>query len=600
MSYKQPISREDVLTEDTWRLEDLFETNEEVTKALNASHVHVQQFSTYQGQLTQCPHTLYDALVAMDDFFEQVEKIYVYTHMRLHQDGNNSFYQDLASKADHLLTTASTALSFIQPELSALSLETFDAFVKEVPELELYRRQINELLRQKEHILDASTEELLSQFSDLGKAPRNIYAMFSNADMKFPSIKDAEGAMVQLTHGNFITFLQSTDRRVREDAFTHVYSCYSNFKNTLATTYSANVKQAQLFAKVRKFDSALHQALNANNIPIAVYDNLIATVHDNLPLLHEYFHIRKNTLGVDELHMYDLYLPLVDHLDKKITFDEACDIVLEALKPLGEDYIAILKEAFTNRWIDKYENKGKRSGAYSWGCHAAPHPYVLMNYMDNLNNLFTLAHEMGHAVHSYLSHRTQPYAYGSYCIFVAEVASTVNEALLMQHLLKTTSDQAYRKYLINYFMEQFKSTVYRQTMFAEFEKLAFAQQAQEGSLTTDFICSTYYELVKKYHGPHVVADEAIAMEWSRIPHLYNTPFYVYQYATGFSAAMALSDRILKEGDVAVKAYKTFLSAGSSKDPIDLLKDAGVDMSTKEPIQAGLNLFKELIAQFKSL
>ena len=369
---------------------------------------------------------------------------------------------------------------------------------------------------------------------------------------------------------------------------------------TLATIYAANVKQAHLFAKIRNFDSTRQQSLDANNIPLAVYDNLVDTVNHNLPLMHKYLDVRKETLGVDSLHMYDLYVPLVKDFDKQISFDEACEIVLKAVEPLGEDYVAIIREAFNNRWIDKYENAGKRTGAYSWGCHDIPHPYVLMNYMDNLNNLFTLAHEMGHAVHSYLSHSTQPYPYASYCIFVAEVASTVNEALLMQYLLKTTTEPLYRKYLVNYFMEQFRSTVFRQTMFAEFEKTIFDKVQEGTSLTTDVICTLYYDLVKKYHGDNVVADEAIAIEWARVPHFYNTPFYVYQYATGFSAAIALSNRILNQEPGAVEAYKNFLSSGSSKDPIDLLKDAGVDMSTSKPIEDALLVFKDLIEEFKSL
>lgn len=600
MSYKQPINRQDVLAENTWRLEDLFETDDVVASSTTSCYTALQDFRQYEGKLTTSSNVLYEALSTMDAFCSRMEKIYVYSHMRLHQDSGNGFYQDLASKADKLLADTSTAISFVNPELSSLTLEQFEAFVKETPELKVYTRQMQELLRQKEHILDASTEELLSKFSELGNAPKNIYAMFNNADMKFPVIKNEEGEDVQITHGNFINFLQSSDRGVRRNAFESVYSCYHNFKNTLATTYSSNVKQATLFAKVRKFDSARAASLSVNNIPLSVYDNLIETVNDNLSILHDYFALRKEVLGLDDLHIYDLYLPMVKELDKKITFDEACDIVLKSVAPLGEEYVAILKKAFDSRWIDKYENAGKRSGAYSWGCHDAPHPYVLMNYMDNLDNLFTLAHEMGHALHSYFSHRTQPYAYGGYCIFVAEVASTVNESLLMQYLLKTTEDKTYRKYLINHFMDQFKSTVYRQTMFAELEKTAFELQETNGSLTTDVICSNYYELVKKYHGPHVVVDEALAMEWSRIPHIFNTPFYVYQYATGFSAAMALSNRILTEGKEAVADYLNFLSSGSSKDPIDLLKDAGVDMSTKEPIVAALGIFKNLIEEFKTL
>lgn len=600
MSHHSLLKRQDVATEDTWRLEDLFENDSMLKEVITKAYDALNTFSRFKGKLTENGSVLFEALQELDAFSEEIEKVYVYTHMRLHQDGSNSFYQGLASQSEKLLIDMSSRTAFVDPELSTLTMEQFDGFTKDKPELTLYKRFINELLRQKEHILDASTESLLAQFAEVGNAPKNIYAMFHDADITFPSITDSEGNPLQLTHGNFIKCLENNDRRVRKEAFDAFYSSYIAFKNTTSTIYASNVKQASLFASVRHFPSALAKALDANNIPTAVYDNLIATVGENVSLMHDYLEVRREQLGVDELHMYDLYVPLVKDFDKRITFDEACAIVLEAMAPLGEDYVAILKEAFDNRWIDKYENQGKRSGAYSWGCHGAAHPYVLMNYMDNLNNLFTLAHEMGHAVHSYLSHGTQPYVYGSYCIFVAEVASTVNEALLMQHLLKTTTDPLYRKYLINYFMEQFRQTVYRQTMFAEFEKSIFDKAQQGESLTTDLLCDTYYNLVKKYHGDHMVVDKTIAVEWSRIPHFFNTPFYVYQYATGFSAAIALSTRILEEGETAVSAYKNFLSGGSSKDPIDLLKGAGVDMSTKQPIEDALEVFKGLITEFKTL
>ncbi|MGL5675081.1 MAG: oligoendopeptidase F [Cellulosilyticaceae bacterium] len=592
--------RSDVQSENTWRLEDMFAADTEVTSSIAASYKALEDFSKYQGKLTSDGATLYEALQVSDAFAMVIEKIYLYTHMRLHQDGGNSFYQGFASQSEKLLIDAGARTAFVNPELSELSPERFEAFVTQVPELSVYRRQFEELQRQKAHILDPSTESLLAKFQEVGNAPKNIYAMFHDADITFPTITDSNGNPLTLTHGNFITCLESEDRRVRQEAFEAFYSVYLSFKNTLSSILGANVAQSNLFAKVRNFPSTLEKSLDKNNIPTAVYTNLIETIIDNVNLMHDYLAVRKDQLGVDTLHMYDLAVPLVKDFNKHITFDEACDIILKALAPMGEDYIAILKEAFNNRWIDKYENQGKRSGAYSWGCHGLAHPYVLMNYMNNLDNLFTLAHEMGHAVHSYLSHGTQPYAYGSYCIFVAEVASTVNEALLMQYLLKTTTDPLYRKYLINHFMEQFRTTVYRQTMFAEFEKIIFDKASAGESLTTDVICDTYYSLVKKYHGDDMVVDEAIAIEWSRIPHFYNTPFYVYQYATGFSAAIALSTGILEKGEEAVTKYKSFLSGGSSKDPIDLLKDAGVDMSTKAPIEEALHVFKKLIEEFKTL
>lgn len=593
------MKRNEVALEDTWRLEDLFETDELVKAGIKETKELLSDFKVYEGRLTSSAQVLYEALQKSDEISKRVEKIYVYSHMRLHQDGSNSFYQDLATQSEKLMVDFQTALSFVSPELSTLTTEDLAQLIAAYEPLQLYKRNLEEILRQKEHILDAKMEDVLSQFREIANAPSNLYAMFNNADMRFPIIEDSQGKPIQITHGNFIDLLEGHDRRVREDAFKGVYSTYAQFKNTLGTNFAANVTQYSLFSKFRNFKSPLHAALDANNIPVEVYTNLIQTINEHMNLMHRYMGLRKEILQIDELHMYDLFVPLVNDFSKAITYDEACAIILEALKPLGEDYTALVKEAFENRWVDKYENAGKRSGAYSWGCFDAPHPYVLMNYTNNVNNLFTLAHEIGHAMHSYLSSHTQPYPYADYCIFVAEVASTVNEALLMQYLLKTTTDEAFRKYLINYFMEQFRTTIYRQTMFAEFEKSAYDMHNQGMTLTSQTLSDTYYELVKKYHGEHVYVDSDIAMEWARIPHFY-TPFYVYQYATGYSAAIALSEGILKEGKPAVKRYKAFLSSGSSKDPIDLLKDAGVDMSTPAPIESALKVFENLIEQMRQL
>lgn len=593
------IKRNEVALEDTWCLEDLFETDELVKTGIKETKELLSHFKVYEGRLTSSAQVLYEALQKSDEISKRVEKIYVYSHMRLHQDGSNSFYQDLATQSEKLMVDFQTALSFVSPELSTLTPEDLVQLITTYEPLQLYQRNLEEILRQKEHILDAKMEDVLSQFREIANTPSNLYAMFNNADMRFPIIKDSQGKPIQITHGNFIDLLEGHDRRVREDAFKGVYSTYAQFKNTLGTNFAANVTQYSLFSKFRNFKSPLHAALDANNIPVEVYTNLIQTINEHMNLMHRYMGLRKAILQVDELHMYDLFVPLVNDFSKAITYDEACAIILEALKPLGEDYTSLVKEAFENRWVDKYENTGKRSGAYSWGCFDAPHPYVLMNYTNNVNNLFTLAHEIGHAMHSYLSSHTQPYPYADYCIFVAEVASTVNEALLMQYLLKTTTDEVFRQYLINYFMEQFRTTIYRQTMFAEFEKLAYDMHNQGITLTTQTLSDTYYELVKKYHGEHVYVDSDIAMEWARIPHFY-TPFYVYQYATGYSAAIALSEGILNEGESAVKRYKAFLSSGSSKDPIDLLKDAGVDMSTPAPIESALKVFENLIEQMCQL
>ena len=590
------ITRDQVKPEDKWCLEDLYATDELFKESFLKMENTLPSFEIYEHQLTKDSHTLLAFLKAQDVFWEEVNKLYVYAHMRLHEDGGRSLYQDLSQKTEALAIKASSALAFVSPELSSLSHEKLVSFYESTPELKHYERYLDEILRQKAHILDAKTEALLAKVGDIASTAQNTFAMLNNVDIKFPTVPNDKGEDVRLTHATYIPLMESSNRQVREAAFNALYTTYSSYKNTLASLFSGNVKQFGLFSHARHFESPLHMALSENNIPTEVYHNLIQTVNEHLKPLHDYMALRKETLGLDELHMYDLFVPMVKDFKKEITFDEAKDIVLKALAPLGEDYLCVVQSAFENGWIDKYENEGKRSGAYSWGTYGAPHPYILLNHTSNINSVFTLAHEMGHAMHTYYSHKHQPHVYGDYCIFVAEVASTVNEALLMQYLLKETFDPAYRRYLQNYFMDQFKSTLYRQTMFAEFEEAMHTAYQNGETLTEEYLSSYYYELVKKYHGPSVTADEAIRFEWSRIPHFY-TPFYVYQYATGYSAAIALSTRILNEGETAVKDYMRFLSGGSSKDPIDLLKIAGVDMSTSQPIEAALKVFEGLIKNF---
>ncbi len=596
MSTSQP-KRQDVKIEDTWKLEDLFETDLLFENTLSETKKLLDKFNPYEGKLTSNPHTLLTFLKLQDTFGEALGKLYVYAHMRLHQDGSNAYYQDLASQSEDLSVAASEALAFSGPELTQLTAAQLDTFFKELPELRHYERYLNEILRQKAHILTSEMEAVLARVGELGTMPQNTFSMLNNVDMKFPTVENAKGETVRLTHGNYIPLMESQNRSVREAAFTALYNTYTSYKNTISTLFAANIKQYGFFSSMRHFETPLHSALSENNIPVTVYHELIHTVNNNLSIMHDYVTLRKEELGLDTLHMYDLFVPMIKDFEKEISYEESCDILLKALAPLGEDYLTIVKEALDNRWIDKYENEGKRSGAYSWGSYGAPHPYILLNYSPNINSLFTLAHEMGHALHSYYSHHHQPHIYGDYCIFVAEVASTVNEALLMNYLLETTQEETYKRYLINYFMEQFRSTLYRQTMFAEFELMMHTASQEGKTLTADYLCDTYYELVKKYHGPSIEVDAAIAMEWARIPHFY-TPFYVYQYATGYSAAITLSERILKEGTEAVKDYKAFLSGGSSKDPIDLLKIAGVDMSTSAPIAKALEVFNSLIIQFK--
>ncbi len=592
--------RADVPEQDTWRLEDFYQTSEEALASIAQCYTAIDDFSRYATCLLADSTTLLESLDAYFALEKEVGRLYVYTHLKCDEDSTNPTSQDMASQSEKLMITFESKTAFAASLLSKLDSSQCEAFFEETPELNQYKRFISEVLRQKAHILDTETESLFAKFEEIAQAPRKAYGMFNNADLQFPTVTSPDGSQLQLTHGNFTALLRSEDAAFRKEVFERVYESYAAFQNTTASLYSANVQQASLFASLRHFDSAREQSLDANNIPESVYDTLITTVNKHLPLLHAYFGLRKEVQGVDTLHMYDLYTPLIPDFNKEITFDEAVTIVLEAMAPLGEDYVALLKEAFDNRWIDKYENKGKRSGAYSWGCNGAPHPYVLMNYMANIDTLFTLAHEMGHAMHSYLSQKTQHVSQAPYCIFVAEVASTVNESLLMQHLLATTSDPTYRRYLINHFMEQFRSTVYRQTMFAEFEQQVFTAYDAGTTLTARFLSDTYYALVKKYHGEHVTVDPAIAIEWSRVPHFFNSPFYVYQYATGFSAAVALSKHILEDGPDAVAAYKAFLSSGGSKDPIDLLKDAGVDMRTSQPIEEALAVFNDLITTFQSI
>ena len=591
--------RSEVKTEDTWKLEDIFDTDESFEESFKKVKNMPKAFAQYEGKLTSSGPLLLDFLKKQDKLHEESGKLYVYAHMRLHQDGGNGYYQNLASKTEALSTEISASLSFANSELAELTPQLLSELMTEVPDLKLYERYLQEILRLKEHILDSKTEHLLARVSEIAQSPQNIYSMFNNVDIKFPMITNEKGESVKLTHGTYIRYLESKDINVRKAAFTGMYESFSGYKNMLAAIFSANIKQHGLYASIRGFETPLHLSLSDDNIPLEVYDNLIQTVNRHLDVMHDYVSLRREMLGLSELHMYDLFAPLAKDFDKKISYDEACEVILKAMAPLGTDYVRILEEGFNNRWIDRYENEGKRSGAYSWGTYGAPHPYVLMNYVDNVSNLFTLAHEMGHALHSYFSKKAQPYIYSGYSIFVAEVASTVNEALLMQYLLKTVTDSHYKNYLLNHFMEQFKGTLYRQTMFAEFEKMVHLASQEGETLTSEYLCNNYYNLVKKYHGKAIVADQLIENEWARIPHFY-TPFYVYQYATGYSAAIALSNRILKEGQKAVDDYIQFLSGGSSKDPIDLLKIAGVDMSSPEPIESALGEFRKLMEQMRRL
>ena len=591
--------RSEIAQEYKWKIEDLFADDTQWQKEVEEIKKLKETLKGYQGKLGESAETLYEYLSLSDKLDQLMERVYVYANQKSHEDTGNSVYQDLSDKATNLMMEVNSALSFATPELIKIPEETVKAFYQEKMELLQYQRMIDEIYKDKPYTLSSEMEELLANTAEIADGPDNTFSMFNNADLKFPTIVGEDGEEIEITHGRYSKLMESSERRVRKETFDGLYSSYKKFKNTLASLYSTNVKKDIFYAKARNYKSSLERALNGSRIPLDVYKNLIEAVHDNLPAMYKYMEVRKKALKVEELHMYDIYAPIVSDFKMEVTFEEAKQIVKEGLKPLGEEYLSILQEGFDNGWIDIYENEGKRSGAYSWGAYGT-HPFVLLNFQNTLNNTFTLAHEMGHAIHSYYSDKTQPITYAGYRIFVAEVASTCNEALLMAHLIANSKNKKEKAYLINYHLEQFRGTLYRQTMFAEFEMLTH-QMAEEGqALTADTLCSLYYDLNKKYYGDNVVVDEDIALEWARIPHFYRS-FYVYQYATGYSAAIALSKRILEKGETAVDEYiHNFLCGGSSKDPIDLLKGAGVDMSTKEPVEQALKVFADLVDQLEEL
>ncbi|OHR72588.1 oligoendopeptidase F [Bacillus sp. HMSC76G11] len=590
--------RSDIAVEDTWRLEDIFKNDEAWEAEFKEVKAALPKIGEFKDKLGESADAFLEALTYQDAVMERLGKLYTYAHMRYDQDTGNSHYQGLNDRASNLYTQASSVSSYIIPEILSMDEAKIKSFLNEKEELKVYGHTLDEINRQRPHVLSAEQEALLAQASDVLGSSSNTFGMLNNADLEFPSIKDEDGEEVEVTHGRYIRFLESEDRRVRQDAFKAVYSTYDKYKNTFASTLSGAVKKDNFYAAVRNYQSAREAALGNNNIHEEVYENLVKTVNDNLHLLHKYIELRKKVLGLEELHMYDLFTPLVKDVKMKIPYAEAKDYLLKGLAPLGEDYLAILNEGFENRWVDVHENKGKRSGAYSSGTYGT-NPYILMNWQDNVNNLFTLAHEFGHSVHSYYTRKSQPYQYGHYSIFVAEVASTCNEALLNDYLLKTIDDKKKQLYLLNHYLEGFRGTVFRQTMFAEYEH-TIHKKAQEGEpLTPDLLTKLYYDLNKKYFGEHLAVDEEIGLEWARIPHFYYN-YYVYQYATGFSAATALSKQILEEGKPAVDRYLEFLKSGSSDYPIEVLKKAGVDMTSPQPIEEALKVFEEKLNEMEQL
>ena len=590
--------RKEIPVEYTWDLTDIFPDDEAWAAERTALLEMPAKMEAFAGTLGEKPGRLLDWLKLSDELGVRIEKLMGYASCKGDQDTADGFYQDMRSKAIACYVAIAGASAFATPEILAIPDEMLDRFYAECPALETYRRSLTRIRRMKEHILSPAEERLLAAAGEMSEAPDSIASALRNADLRFADAIDSEGKAHPLSAGTFGPLMESSDRALRKSAFDNCYEKYGEFKNTVAATLDAQFKQLKFFSEARHYSTTLAAALDATEVPESVYLNLIEAVHRNLDKMYRYVALRRKLLGVDELHMYDVYTPVVKDAAVKIPYEEAKATVLDALSVMGEDYTALLKEGFSSRWIDVYENRGKRSGAYSSGS-SRPHPYVLLNHKDTLDSMFTIAHEMGHALHSWYSCHNQPVNTSDYVIFVAEVASTCNEILLMRHLLGRTADTKERAYLINHFLDQFKGTIYRQTMFAEFE-LEMGRMIEAGqSLTADALCEKYLALHKLYFGPDMVSDEAIALEWARIPHFFYN-YYVYQYATGFSAAAALAERILTLGDEAVKDYKRFLSGGCSTDPISLLKIAGVDMSTPEPVNAALRLFGELVEELDGL
>ncbi|TDX52940.1 oligoendopeptidase F [Orenia marismortui] len=591
-------SREEISTEYKWDLSDIYASDQAWEDDFNQLEQNLSSIKVYKGKLSKSSTNLFEALKLQSSFDRSLSKLYNYAARKRDQDTRNNKYQVMFSKVQGLYGKFVSTVSFIEAEIIQIPTDKINQFVKEKEGLKLYQRYLEEIIRQKEHYLSPKEEQIIASTSELAQTPSNIFAMINNADLKFPTIRNEEGEEVELTKGRYYQFIKSNNRQVRKDAFDALYNTYLDLKNTFAATLNANVKKNIFYSKVRGYNSSLESSLAGNNIPVKVYDNLIKTVSDNMNSMYKYVALRKRALDVDQLHMYDLYTPIVKDVEMEFDYEEAQDIILKALEPMGEEYLQVVKRAFEERWIDVYENQGKRSGAYSASSYDA-HPYILLNYGGGISDLFTLAHELGHTLHSYYSNQEQPYIYSDYSIFVAEVASTVNESLLMQYLLKNTTDKEARKYLLNYYLEQFKSTIYRQTMFAEFEK-EIHQRAERGqALTAKSLSNYYHQLNQKYFGDQIIIDKKIDIEWARIPHFYYN-FYVYQYATGFSAAISLSQQILDEGQPAVDRYIDFLKSGSSNDPISLLNKAGVNMTDSKAIEDALDIFSDLIDQMEKL
>ena len=592
--------RSEVALENTWDLETIFTSISNWEEGFKKVGEMLPDLAAFQGKLGESGETLLAALNTRDTVLALLGRLYAFAHMRLDEDTTNSTYQALNDRVTTLYNEMSTISAYMTPELLAIPAEQLETFVNQVSGLQVYRHVLDEINRQRAHVLSAEQEALLALSGDATDAASRAYEMLNYADLKLPTVHDEDGAEVPLTQGNYVArFLESRKQEVRKEAFDVMLTAYQSYSNTLAATLSGQVKRDIFYSRARHYSSALEAALDPNNIPVSVYDNLVSTVGENLPKLHRYLALRKRLLGLDKLHMYDLYVPMVREVEYHVSYAEAQEQVARAVQPLGTDYVEALRKGFASRWIDVYENEGKRSGAYSSGTYGTA-PFVLLNYQESMDSMFTLAHEMGHSMHSYQTWKSQPFVYGNYTLFVAEVASTLNEALLTHYLLQEhTGDRNLRMYIINHALETFRTTLYRQTLFAEFEREIHAQVEAGEALTAESLSAAYKALNEKYYGAEVEVDDLISIEWARIPHFYYN-FYVYQYATGISASAALASQIVREGEPAVQRYRRFLASGSSDYSINLLRDAGVDLSTPTPIQQALDTFAQYLDDLESL
>lgn len=591
-------ARNEIPAESRWKLEDIYPSDEAWQADFDRLKPLAASIASYQGKLDESGATLFECLSLRDELGIISGKVFAYARMRRDENTANSHYQALTSRTESLLAEVGAVTAFIEPNILSMPAEKLAAFRQTESKLAPYAFYFENLLRQQKHVLTPAEESLLSKMSEVGQSSANIFTMLARADMKFPEVKDEKGNMVQLSEGRYRTFIMSPDRSVRQDAFQKLFASYAQYRNTFASTLSGTVKKNIFYASARKYDSAIAAALESDNVPVPVYNRLIDAINENLAPLHRYVALKKKFLKLDEMHMYDLYVPLVPDAHVKMNYDEARNLVKQGLTPLGDEYGAVLETALSSRWVDVYENQGKQSGAYSWGVYGT-HPFILLNFNNRLEDAMTLAHELGHSLHSHYSNSTQPYATHDYTIFSAEVASTTNETLLLDHLLKTTTDRKKKMYLLNEYLESVRTTVFRQAMFAEFERDLYARAENGEALTADLLDSMWHDLNVKYYGPQMVVDKALNAEWSRIPHFYYN-FYVYQYVTGFSAANALAYQILNEGEPARARYVNFLKSGGSDYSIDLLKKAGVDMSSPEPVKITIQRFERMMDELEKL